>query len=258
MNKQVFFTPFLCLPMFAFSAEPIAEQAFGISSAAELGILYKTGNTKSVDLKTGVDFKFEKKLWRSILDFDLLVKQTEQENAETGSHLETSDQKWTLESKTNYTLNKTSNYYVYGDLAYEDNRFSGFDNQSSASIGLGRQWLKTQKSSLFTDIGPGYKRDVTQATATQESETHSSFIIQAQLLYLRQLNEHVDFQQIVSVKYAPQGGENSKYKSETSISTKLIETLQLKFSFLVDHNTEVEPSTKRTDSQTSMTLVYSF
>ena len=63
---------------------------------------------------------------------------------------------------------------------------------------------------------------------------------------------------MLSAKYAPGSGDNSKYKAETSITTKLIETLALKFSFIIDHNTEVDEGTERTDTQTAMTLVYSF
>jgi len=109
-------------------------------------------------------------------------------------------------------------------------------------------------SSFFADIGPGYKRDVLK----DPSETKSSFIVQAQALYLRKINEHVEFKQTLSAKYAPKTGENSKYQAESSITTKLIETLQLKFSFKIDHNTEVADGTKRTDTETAVTLVYSF
>ena len=46
--------------------------------------------------------------------------------------------------------------------------------------------------------------------------------------------------------------------AKPSISTKLIETLQLKFSLNIDHNTKVEPGTKKTDTETAITVVYSF
>jgi putative salt-induced outer membrane protein YdiY len=256
MNRKLVLTALCCLPLLA-SAEEAAEKS-SFTSSAELGMLYKTGNTKSADIKTGFDIKYEQALWRSTFAFDLLIKKTEQENSEGKDIFETTDEKWTVESKTNYTLNAENKNYVYGDIAYENNRFSSYENQSSVSAGWGRQWFKNEKASLFADIGPGYKREVTKATDTTKSETNSSFIIQAQALYLRKINEHVEFKQTLSIKYAPASGENSKYKAESSITTKLIETLQLKFSFLVDHNTEVEDGQDNTDTQTAVTLVYSF
>jgi len=256
MNRKLILTALCCMPLIVV-AEEVAEKS-PFTSSAELGMLYKTGNTKSADIKTGFDIKYEQALWRSTFAFDLLVKKTEQDNGEGKDVFETTDEKWTVESKTNYTLDTNSKNYVYGDVAYEKNRFGSYENQSSISAGWGREWFKNDKASLFADIGPGYKRDVTKATDTMASETNSSFIVQAQALYLRKINEHVEFKQTLSVKYAPSSGENSKYKAESSISTKLIETLQLKFSFLVDHNTEVEEGTDNTDTQTAITLVYSF
>ena len=256
MNRKLVLTALCCMPLMAIAEEAAEKSPF--SSSAELGMLYKTGNTKSTDIKTGFDIKYEQDLWRSTFAFDLLIKKTEQSDSEGKDTFETTDEKWTVESKTNYTLDTKSKNYAYGDVAYEKNRFGSYENQSSISAGWGREWFKNDKASLFADIGPGYKRDVTKATDTMSSETNSSFIVQAQALYLRKINEHVEFKQTLSIKYAPKGGENSKYKAESSITTKLIETLQLKFSFLVDHNTEVEKVTSKTDTQTAVTLVYSF
>ena len=256
MNRKIALLALCCSPFLSYAED--AKPASPFTSSAELGFLYKTGNTKSADIKAGYDLKYEKDLWRSTLAVDLLVKKTEVENDQGEMDLETTDQKWTFGSKTNYTLNKNTKSYVYGDVFYEDSRFSGFDNQSSVSFGWGREWYKTEVASFFADIGPGYKRDVIEATDTNPSETKSAFIVQAQALYLRKINEHVDFKQSLTAKYAPKSGENSKYRSETSITTKLIETLQLKFSVIIDHNTEVEDGVENTDTQTAVTIVYSF
>jgi putative salt-induced outer membrane protein YdiY len=257
MNKTLFLTALCCTPLIV-AAEETNEDVSPITASAELGLLYKTGNTRSADIKTGFDVKYEKDVWRSILAFDLLSKKTEQTDDNGDDSFETTDQKWTFESKTNYTLNPDSKNYIYGDIAYEDNRFSGFENQSSISAGWGREWYKTEVSSFFADVGPGYKRDVTRPSDGMQSETLTAFIIQAQALYVHKINEHVEFKQILSAKYAPKSGENSIYKAESSITTKMIDSLALKFSVIIDHNTEVEQGTERTDTQTAATLVYSF
>ena len=224
------------------------------TSSAELGMLFKTGNTRSTDIKAGYDFKYEKGLWRSTLAFDLLVKKSESTLDDGSENFETTDQKWTVVSKTNYTLNEAQKSYVYANFDYEDSRFGSFDTQSSISAGWGREWYKTNVASFFADIGPGYKRD----TIKDPKSTTSAFIIQAQALYLRKINDNVDFRQTVSAKYAPKSGENSIYSAESSLTSKLMEALQLKVSFKLDHNTEVQTGTDRTDTETSITLVYSF
>lgn len=254
MNRKLAIAAICTLPLAFATNVQAEEEKSAFTASAELGFLFKTGNTKSGDMKTGFNVKYEKDLWLSLLDFDLLVKKAENDDED----FETTDQKWTVDSKTNYKLDTNSKNYVYGNLRYEDNRFGSFENQTSVSAGWGRHWYKTEKASLFADIGPGYKSDVTRATGTMDSETQNAFIIQAQALYLRQINSHVEFKQTLSAKYAPKSGENSTYSAESSITTKLIETLQLKVSFKVDHNTEVSDDTKNTDTQTAVTLVYSF
>jgi len=235
-----------------------AKDEHKIKSSAELGILFKTGNSKSGDIKTGLDIEHEKGQWRNLVNFDLLYKKTETEvtdaDGNTSDEFETSDQKWSITGQTNYTMSGTGKNYLYGNLWYEDDRFSSFDNQSSLSAGWGKQWVKNDTWSLFADIGPGYKRDVVKATG----ETESSAIIQAQAMYDRNINEHVKFKQLLVAKQSIDSDKNSTYKAESSITTMLIETLQLKFTFTVDHNTDVDPGKDKTDTQTAVTLVYSF
>ena len=104
-------------------------------------------------------------------------------------------------------------------------------------------------------LGYLFRRD---ANGNEYTETKGDFIIQAQALYIRNLNEHVEFKQLFVAKYATQSGENSNYQAESSLTTKLISTLQLKVSFKIDHNTEVEDGKENTNTQTGITLVYSF
>jgi putative salt-induced outer membrane protein YdiY len=126
------------------------------------------------------------------------------------------------------------------------------------SAGWGRNWYKTDKASFFADIGPGFKRDVTKATDTIPSETNTSLIVQAQALYLRKINDFVEFKQTLSAKMSTKSGDNSTYKAESSITTKLIKTLQLKFTVAFDYNSKVDIDKENLDTQTSVTLVYSF
>ncbi len=230
-----------------------------ITGSTELGFLYKTGNTHSADIKTGINLRFEKERWLSLLDIDLLIKKADKHKSDSESaHFKTTDQKWTISSQTNYTLDNSEKHYLYGNVWYEQNKFSGFINQSSISTGWGRHWYKTPKASLWGDIGPGFKRDQLRSTESDPKKTISSWIIQAQALYIRKLGDSIELKQDFSAKQAINSGENSIYKAETAITTKLISTLQLKFTFTVNYNTEVDDDKENLDTQTSVTLVYSF
>lgn len=248
----------LAVSTVTFAEETAKPNEHTYKASAELGFLFKTGNTKSGDIKAGFDFDHKYQQWLNTVKLDLLYKKTEteveDENGNFSDEFETSDQKWSLNAQSNYTLAKKQQNYLYGSLSYADDRFSSFDNQSSISTGWGKQWMKDKTSSLFADIGPGYKRDVIKETG----DTESAMIIQAQAKYAKLINEHVEFKQLLVAKYALGSDKNSTYKAESSITTKLIDTLQMKFSFIVDHNTEVAEGKEKTDTQTAVTLVYSF
>ena len=230
-----------------------------LTGSAELGLLYKTGNTHSADIKTGIDLRIDKNRWLSLLNIDLLIKKTDKADADTGElHFITTDQKWTITSQTNYSLDSNEKNYIYGNIWYEENEFSSFINQSSISTGWGRHWYKTNEASLWGDIGPGFKRDKFRAVDKEPTKTITSWIIQAQALYVRRLSDHVELKQYFSAKQAVKVGVNSIYKAETAITTKLISTLQLKFTFTVNYNTDVEDNKRNLDTQTAVTLVYSF
>ncbi|MBL4899907.1 MAG: DUF481 domain-containing protein [Colwellia sp.] len=256
MVRKHTLTALCLLPLvsYAVSAED-TEKKSEYTVSAELGFLYKTGNTKSADIKAGFNVKHKKDKWRSLVAFNILAKKLEKEDVNGNEEFETTDNKWDILTQTNYTIGQSEKNYLYANLTYEQDKFSGFKSQSSLSAGWGRYWYETETSSFFADIGPGIKYDVTD---TEPSTSNTSFIIQAQALYTHKFNEHVEFKQYLVAKQATKSGENSIYKSETSVTAQLVDSLQLKFALRIDYDTEVEPTFEKINTETSMTLIYNF
>lgn len=264
MNKKLTLTALCLLPLttqFAI-AEEVKEPALTMS--AELGFLFKTGNTKSGDIKAGFDLKHEQGQWLSAFQINALAKKLEEENDAGEKEFVSTDNKWDLAAQTNYSLAKEGKNYLYGSLAYQQDKFSGFVSQSSLSAGWGRNWYKTKTSSFFADIGPGVTRDVTRAIQATDNtpyigeETDTHMIVQAQALYKSKINDYVEFKQYLIAKQSVESGKNSIYKSETSLTTKLIDSLQFRFALRVEYDTEVAEQYENTNTETSVTLVYSF
>lgn len=254
--------PVTC-PEAAVEAEEAPVEVSPFEVSAELGFLYKTGNAKSGDIKAALNVKHEEGQWLSLLAINAIAKKLEQTDEETGNEsFETTDNKWNVAGQTNYSLEEDGKNYLYGSVFYEQDRFSGFASQSSASVGWGRQWWDDETSTFFADIGPGIKYDVIaydpHAIPVIEEEGDTAAIIQAQALYKSNINEHVEFEQYLVAKQAVESDKNSIYKSVTSLSTKLIDSLQFKFSFTVDYDTEVEEEFENLNTETSVTLIYSF
>ena len=258
MNRKLALSTLCILPLVSYAAAAEEAEKPEFTASAELGFLYKTGNTKSADVKAGFNLKHEKDKWASVVNFNILAKKLEKEDAEGNDEFVTTDNKWDILTQTNYTIGEESKNYLYGNLAYEQDKFSGFESQSSFSAGWGRNWYKTETTSFFADVGPGIKYDVTRATETEPSESNTNFIIQAQALYTHKFNDYVQFKQYLVAKQATASGDNSVYKSETSVTAQLIDALQLKFALRIDYDTEVKPEFENTNTETSMTLIYNF
>ena len=267
MKSKIALTSLLLLPLssqFAL-AEDVVEEKSSLTVSAELGLLFKTGNTKSGDIKAGLNLKHEEGQWLNLLTFNALAKKLETENVDTGKdEFESTDNKWDILGQSNYSLEEDGKNYLYASAYYEQDKFSGFAYQTSASFGWGRHWWETETSSFFADVGPGIKYDVIRAipadgdTPAIAETSETAGIIQAQALYTNQINDFVEFKQYFVAKQAFESDKNSVYKSETSLTTKLIESLQFKFAFRVDYDTEVEEGFENTNTETSVTLVYSF
>jgi putative salt-induced outer membrane protein YdiY len=54
------------------------------------------------------------------------------------------------------------------------------------------------------------------------------------------------------------GDTNTKTVSESALLTKINGSLQMKFAYNITHNLDVSDDKENTDTETSLTLVYSF
>lgn len=268
MKSKIAAAALILLPFtgqYALAEEAVVEEKPALTLSAELGFLFKTGNTKSGDIKAGINLKYEKDQWLHLLAINALAKKLETEDETTGEDVfESTDNKWDILGQSNYSLEEGGKNYLYGSIFYQQDKFSSFVSQSSLSVGWGRHWFETETSSFFADIGPGVKYDkirAMDATLTDPAilaEDETDVIVQAQALYTKQINEFVEFKQYFVAKQAFESDKNSIYKAETSLTTKLIDSLSFKFNFIVDYDTEVATDAENLNTETSLTLVYSF
>ncbi|MFQ3338591.1 MAG: putative salt-induced outer membrane protein, partial [Colwellia sp.] len=159
MKSKIAIAALLLLPLsgqYAIAEEAVAEENSSLTVSAELGMLFKTGNTKSGDIKAGLNIKHEEGRWLNLLTFNALAKKIEEEDDVTGEDsFQSTDNKWDILGQSNYSLNEGSKNYIYANAFYQQDKFSSFSYQTSASIGWGRHWWETETSSFFADVGPG-------------------------------------------------------------------------------------------------------
>ncbi len=229
----------VCSALAIFSVSSLAQEERSVTTQLELGAIFTSGNTEDQNVKYKAtvdwdrgnwDYRFVSDGFRSSKE-DVLA-------AQRLYHVASAD----------YTFNADS--FVKTRLAYEDDRFSGFESQSDFTVNYGRNLLQNRDNmTLALNFGAGVRRSET------ETETESEAIARIEGNYTWNLSETANFLQDFSVE---SGSNSSIYRSESAIETDILDNLSLKFSIKVKHQTDVPISREKTDTETAITLVLNF
>ena len=229
----------LCSLVALFSLNAFAQQQSDIATQIELGAIFTSGNTENENIKYKVVVDWDKEVWDYRFTSEgFRSSQNGISNAHRLYHT----------ANANYTLSPIS--YVQGRLAYETDKFSGFESQSDATVSYGRSVLQNRANmTLDLTVGAGARRSET------ELDTNNEAIARFAANYNWNLSETADFIQDFSVEA---GSKSSIYRSETAVQTAIMENLSMKFSVKVKHQSAVPINREKTDTETSITLVLSF
>jgi putative salt-induced outer membrane protein len=221
------------------STQSFAQRVNGVNSKLELGIIQTTGNTEDESFKVKGGVELVKDAWDYAWSVDAF--RSSRQNQLTAQRF------YTIGS-ADHQLSEVS--FVEGRLAYEDDRFSGYDSQTDASINYGRSLLTNiDNMNLNITTGIGLRRSLS------EQENFDEVILRLAGDYKWDVSENALFNQLLS---AEAGDQTSIYRLESSIETNIVENLSLKFTFNVKHQTEVPIGREKTDTATSVTLVMNF
>lgn len=227
------------IALIALSSVVLAENPLW-KSQAELGLVLTSGNTDISTINAKIDATREEGSWRHNLHAEVL-------NSVSAGVI--SAQKRQTSGQSDYKFNETD--YAFGLLNYEDYKFSGFEYQVTVSGGYGRRVLDENQMILDVEIGPGIR--FSKATATQQTENDPLLRVAAK--YNWAISENATFAEDLS---ADIGSDLTITKSVTSLQANINSTLAMKMTFTVKNNSVVPVGTKKTDTETAVTLVYSF
>lgn len=226
-----------------------SDVKMGWSTSAELGAITTSGNTKGTSVTGKIDSKQELENWSNDYTFSAFFKRDETEADDGQTIVETSAEKYAASAKGGYKLNKdTARLFVFG--SHVDDRFGAYTEYTTVAIGYGDELFKNDSMSLEGEIGPGYYRGKTDL-----EETENGMIVRSAATYRWQISESARFKQTVSLEY---GEDNKRSVAESSLTAKINGRMQMKAAFLVQNDSKVPVGKKKTDTQTSLTFVYSF
>ena len=235
MNKIVISVALLCSASLA-----LADESW--NGNVQLGYTSNSGNSDDSNLKAAFDAKRDSGDWKHHGHID--ASNSESEGVR-------SSERYFGSYRLGYDFSENQYVYAYG--SYEDDRFSGYDYQSTISIGYGHTLIDEERMKWNFEIGPGYRQNKLEEESGGGKEEDA--ILRAFTHYEWTFSETATFFQDFSVEH---GQENTISKSVTALKTKVVGGFALQLSYTVKHTSEVPEGTEKTDTETAITLVYNF
>ncbi|MER2490885.1 DUF481 domain-containing protein [Catenovulum sediminis] len=222
-----------------------------LEGEVELGVITTSGNTETTSLKGKVGITHDLENWKNQYQLDALYKKDEVEVNGTKVS-QTTAQKVFVSGQGDYKLNaENAALFVYA--SYEDDKFSGFEYQSTVAVGYSDQLFSNEHSFLNYNIGPGYT-----FSKLEEGDKEESAVLRLAATYQYKLSDNAKFSQKLSTEAALESGQNTRSKSETAVSANLMGNLSMKAAYTITHNSDVKVGKEKTDTTTSITVVYLF
>lgn len=230
-------------------AQAVEETPLGWNTSAELGAITTSGNTKGTSVTGKIDARQELTKWSNEYIASAYFKEDEKTDSNGNKVTEKSAERYFVSGKAGYKLDADhAKLFVLGSHTEDD--FGAYQSYSLVSAGYGDRLFQGDNISIDAEIGPGYYRG---RTALDETENGAMLRTAANLDW--KISDYATFRQQLSVDAS---ADNKRTQSETSVSAKINGSMQMKAAFLLQHDSDVPLGKKKTDTQTSLTLVYSF
>ncbi len=225
------------------------------TTAAELGAITTSGNTTGTSVTGKIDTKQELTNWSNEYVLSAFFKEDEKKRADNTTYNEKSAERYFVSGKGGYKLdNDNAKLFVFGSHTRDE--FGSYLDYSLLSIGYGDRLYQNDSMTLDIEVGPGYFRGKTGSDTTGKGAiTEKGAMLRTAANFDWVISENATFRQLVSVD---KGADNTRVATETSLSAKVNGRMQMKAAFIVQNDSDVPGDKKATDTQTSLTLVYSF
>lgn len=228
----------------------------GWKGTGELGFVSSSGNSRSDSINAKVNFKFEDADWKHEL-FAAGFRQRAERTVLADPNDPDSSQRVMEVSANRYELGGTTarklddRNSLYASLRYENDDFAAFDYQATMSAGWGHQAIKSDDTSLYFEVGPGYKRVKDRVT----EETDGYFIGRGKMDFSHKLTENTS---LVDTFLVEAGSDNTYLQNDFGVQVAMNSRLAIKAGLQHRYNTDVPDGVKKTDRLTTVNLVYNF
>jgi putative salt-induced outer membrane protein len=209
------------------------------SGKAEVGGYLTTGNSDTAGGTAVLDLDREGLRWRH--KFHAQADYQSNQNVTTREH-------YLGSYEPNYKID--DRLYIYGVAQYESDRFLGYVNRYSTSVGAGYSVVKSAGTKLDLEFGPAYRftnfnNDINRSSVAARGTASFSVRILSGLSIGQEASAYVQ-------RY------NSTLSGTTSLNAKLIGPLSAALSYSVQYESQPPVGSVSTDTTSRASLVYNF
>lgn len=213
------------------------ERPYDLSVA--FGYVGTTGNTDTTAINAEVLGALRTGRWTNNLKYQAMGAQEDSE---------TTAERYYVEEKSDFSL--TDNSYLFGRGTYTDDRYSGFEYQASVAGGYGHYFARSDAFTVQAFGGAGYREN---SIVGADKEGEAIFTVGESLEW--QISESTALTQSLTSDI---GSDLTVSRFEIGLVSNIIDRIATKIAFQARNTSEVPEGNKKTDTQTSVSLVYTF
>jgi len=205
----------------------------------ELGIVNTTGNTETETINLKAKASTEREKWLHAVSLESLT------SSDQGI---TTAERYAANGQSDYKFGKHD--YFFAMLNYEDDRFSGYDYRVTEALGYGRRVIDEPTLILSLEIGPGARQSKLESGGSEDEMT-----VRGAAKLEWKIAETSTFTEDLSTDV---GEDVTITKSVTALTAQVNGSLATKITYTIKNTSDVPVGVKKTDTETAVTLVYSF
>ena len=212
----------------------------GWQGEISMGINSMNGNVDSKNANLGVKLDKNVLPWR----YHVLAKASAADVSDTRI-----SEQYQAAFQTDYVL--PNEHYWFGYAGYDSDKFASIDKRFTEAAGYGFNIITTPKQKLDLELGLGAR----QSTYTGDYGKEYEAIAHTNTEYSLKLTDNTTFSETLVMQPS---NKNTFTHADTSLQVAMSKKTSLKLTYGYNHNSEVFPGTKKTDTTTSANIVIGF
>lgn len=218
--------------------KPQDPSASAWSGSVEAGFLYATGNTETRDANAATTLGYTTDSWENTLRLKLVNREENNEQTE---------EEYRVEGRTQYLFSAKD--YLFGELNYVDDRFSGFDYRITEVVGYGRKWFNSKRFKWDSSVGAGLRQ-----SKSQDADSTNDPLARLGNNIVWHINERLSLENHIEADIS----DLTTLYTQTALKSKLTGALFLKFGVDTEYLSDVPASNNNLDTDVYLNVAYEY